>query len=114
MALGSLANGVCYENVAAATDAYFSGLPPVSAYDPVALILTTTDFHSVLGVWFQRQITVDALGVQLINFDVPAVLPAFPLCVAPSEYFNDGVIIGGAIVAVMFIGWAFVAMVKAL
>lgn len=99
MATGSLAGGVCYENVSLATDSYFAGLSPVSYYTSAGDLITTS-YVQVSGVWNAQQTDLSAAGAFSIIYTVAAPVPSFAPCYAPSESFADGVTIGWALALV--------------
>lgn len=101
MATGSLADGVCYESVGLATDAYFSGLPVQSVLSASGVLLTTQHVKDVAGDWNLKQVATDAVGVQSVVYQVVVSPSPFPACYSPAESFSDGMLIGWAVVAVM-------------
>lgn len=116
MSTGSLAAGVCFENVSLATDAYFSGLPPISSY-VVGSVLYSPKYEKITGVWkTQFYASPVAGGSSWLNFSAVAPVPPFPLCYSPLESFADGVNIGwavaGVLILVVFIYMARAAMVS--
>lgn len=130
MATGSLSNGVCYESVDLATDAFYSSLPPssFSVSAPYLVNASWGDFvvtsGSVVtsffvkpvagpyaGLWVSKVQSFDALGVAHLISQVPVNARAFPSCYAPSEAFNDGVSIGWAVVGSLTTVF-FVMMIK--
>lgn len=111
MATGSLVGDVCYETVILATDGYFSGLPVQSVLSASGVLLTTEHFKDVAGNWNLKQVSMDALGVQSVIYQVAVSPPPFPACYSASESFNDGMMIGWAVVGVMVLV-VFVVAVK--
>lgn len=116
MSTGSLAAGVCFENVSLATDAYFSGLPPLSSYVSGSYVFSPK-YESVGGVWsLQSYASPVGGGGMFLNSSVAVPVPLFPACYAPSESFADGVNIGwsvaGVLILVVFVYMARSAMVS--
>lgn len=98
MNTGSLSAGVCYESALLATDAYFGNLVPVSYH--IGSSLVTISYIQVAGVWEIQKSSIDALGVSSVIYTVPALIPPYAPCYAPSESFADGVNIGWALAIV--------------
>lgn len=97
---GFLNSNVCYSTAAAASDAYFSSLPPVSGFDPATLTTTTTSYYPLLGVWHQKQESIDAAGLIVLNFDVIATPPIFQAC-DPMIGYTDGLQFSGLLIVVV-------------
>lgn len=113
MATGLLANGVCYESLTDATDAYFSSIPVASVINALGVTVQNAYIKYPLG-WGVRQTSTSPLGVVTVDYNQYATVPVFPPCVAPSEFFYAGVEMGGWLVGTLVIGWAFTAFVKSL
>lgn len=101
MATGSLDGGICFETVDLATDAYFSGLPVQSTLSASGVLLTTEHVKDVAGNWNLKQVSTDAVGVQSVVYQVVVSPPPFPACYSPLESFEDGLVVGWSVVAVM-------------
>ncbi len=113
MATGFLANGTCYETVALARDAYFSGLPVASHFDAVLQLTITETYQQIAGAWM-RVTTQSNPWWSGVQASMPAIDPVYPACLAPSEFFNMGVEVGAAIVGVLVVSYGFYAAIKTL
>lgn len=103
MATGSLSGGVCFENSFSAYDAYFSVLPTSSAVDPATGVVSQSSYVLTSGIWNIQQISISPSGVSSLVYSVPASLPIFPACYAPSESFADGVTVGWSFATLMVV-----------
>ncbi|MDD5299925.1 MAG: hypothetical protein PHD65_05450 [Gallionella sp.] len=96
-------SGVCYETVALAQDAYFSGLPVQSSLTASGVLLTTQHVKDANSVWNIKQVSTDTVGVQTVVYQVVVSPPSFPACYSPFESFSDGVTIGWAVAAMLVV-----------
>lgn len=112
MATGFLANRVCYETQPEAADAYFSGIPVATSISGTTTLANS--YFKSGTVWGFQQKATSSTGVITTNFSITAPVPVFPACAAPSEFFYAGVEMGGWLVGVLVIGWAFTALSKSL
>lgn len=93
----SLVNGVCYNDVQSAIDAYFSAQP--SALLPGNNSILNL-YQNVSGVWKMTQYQIDKFGVSTLQYSTNAVVPVFADCDATESFF-DGMAIGWGVVSAM-------------
>lgn len=109
MPVGFLARGSCYESSREATDAYFSDFP-ISTFLASTGITTVSRYTFITPSWYKQQYTITSAGVTSNPVNTLAVIPVFPPCTAPSEYFADGSSIGLSILAVSCVAWSVVTI----
>lgn len=109
MSTGFLFNSSCYENAVLAQDAYFSSQPVLSRFDSVAGYYITLSYQFVNGVWMKVSTASGAGWSNPYSAPVVAVSPLFPSCLAPSEYFKNGVDFGWQLCAVLALAWGVMA-----
>lgn len=109
MATGLLVNGICFETAILAQDAYFSSQSVLLFSGNFSL-----RYEQQNGVWHKIVERIQNNGTFSLVSDTVALVPVFPVCMAPSEQYLDGMTFGFLLVSVMLIPWILSMLKKAL
>lgn len=101
MATGYLKNGLCYDSLSTATDAYYSAFVPSVVSGATSY---TLQYNNVSGVWKAMQYSINATGVYTLRSTSNAPSLTFPTCDTTQQFF-DGLTIGWLIAGAMALAW---------
>ena len=99
--MGAMFNGICYETLPLATDAYFSSVGPFLTSGATSYL---TEFSKITGTWKIARYSIASNGTVTTLTQSNAPLVSLPSC-DPLEYFVDGTMVGWGIVGALIAAW---------
>lgn len=114
--MGLLANGICFSVPSLAADAYFQAIPPISGWTNSSTpLLWVNSYIKVSDVWNITQTQYSSTGLASTAYTTVVTVPSFPACInTPLANFNDGLMIGWALAAVLAAVFTYKLILKAL